>query len=56
MTKDKSKKKKERRKGKEEEEGKGIPLKQMNEFRRSNRMKLLTKEQHEARKAVFKGE
>ncbi len=42
-------------KGKEEEEGEGIPLKQMNEYRRSNRMELLTKEQHEARKAVIRG-
>jgi hypothetical protein len=29
-------------------------LKQMNEYRRSNRMKLLKKEQHEARKAVIR--
>ncbi len=57
MPKDKSKKKKdkERGKGKEEEKGEGIPLKQMNEYRRSNRTELLTKEQHEARKAVVRG-
>jgi hypothetical protein len=54
MPKDKSKKKKERGKGKEEEEGEGIPLKQMNEYRMSNRMELLTKEQHDARKAVIR--
>jgi hypothetical protein len=57
MPKDKSEKKKDKEhgKGKEEEEGEGIPLKQMNEYRRSNRMELLTKEQHEARKAVIRG-
>ncbi len=54
MPRDKSKKKKERWKGKEEEEGEGIPLRQMNEYRRSNRMEPLTKEQHEARKAVIR--
>jgi hypothetical protein len=54
MPKDKRKKKIERGKGKEEEEGEGIPLKQMNEYRRSNRMELLTKEKHDARKAVIR--
>ncbi len=54
MPKNKSKKKKERGKGKEEEEGEGIPLKQMNEYRRSNRMEFLTKEQHDAKKAVIR--
>jgi hypothetical protein len=50
MPKDKSKK----RKGKQQEEGEGIPLKQMNEYRRSNRMKLLTKEQHDKKKVVIR--
>jgi hypothetical protein len=55
MPSSKSRKKKERSKGpKEEEEGGGIPLKQMNEYRRSNRMQPLTKEQHEARQAVVR--
>jgi hypothetical protein len=56
MPKDKRKKKKdkERGKGNQEEEGEGIPLKQMNECRRSNRMAPLTQEQHEARKAVIR--
>ncbi len=54
MPRDKSKKKKECGKGKEEEEGEGIPLKQMNEYRRSNRMEPLTKEKHESRKAVIR--
>ncbi len=56
MPRDKSKRKKdkEQRKNKEEEEGEGIPLKMANEYRRSNRMEPLTKEQHEARKAVIR--
>ena len=54
MAKVKNKKKeKEQGKGKEEEEGEGIPLKVANEFRRTNGMEPLTKEQHEARKAVI---
>ncbi len=55
MPSSKGRKKKERSKGtKEGEEGEGIPLKQMNEYRRSNRMQPLTKEQHEARQAVVR--
>ena len=52
MTKE-SKKKKEKGKGKEQAEGEGIPLKVANEYRRTNRMEPLTKEQHDARKAVI---
>ena len=57
MTKDKSKKKKkkEQGKGKEEEVDEGIPLKTANEFRRTNRMEPLSKEQWEQRKAVIRG-
>ena len=57
MPKDRSKKveDKQRGKDKEEEEGEGTPLKQMNEYRRSNRMEPLTKEQHDKRKAVIRG-
>ena len=56
MTKDKSKKKKKREqgKGKEEEVNEGIPLKTANEFRRTNRMEPLSKEQWEQRKAVIR--
>ena len=57
MTKDKKKKKK--AKGVEndmaQEEGEGIALKMANEYRRTNRMELLTPEQFEARKAVIRG-
>ena len=52
MTKE-SKKKKEKGKGKEQAEGEGSPLKVTNEYRRTNRLEPLTKEQHEARKAVI---
>jgi hypothetical protein len=57
MTKDKSKKKKkkEQGKGKEEEVDEGIPLKTANEFRRTNRMEPLSKEQWKQRKAVIRG-
>jgi hypothetical protein len=56
MTKNKNKKKKgsELGKGIEQEEGEGIPLKMANEYRRSNKMELLTQEQFEARKAVIR--
>ena len=57
MTKDKSKKskkKKEQGKGKEEEVDEGIPLKTANEFRRTNRMEPLSKEQWEQRRAVIR--
>ena len=50
MIKEKNKKKKD----KEQEEGEEIPLKVMNEIRRSNRMEPLTKEQHNKRKALIK--
>ncbi len=52
MTKGRNKKK-EQGKGKEQKEGEGISLKVANEYRRTNQMEPLPKEQHEARKAVI---
>ncbi len=56
MTKDKKKKKKAKAEENDmvQEEGEGIPLKMANEYRRTNRMGLLTPEQFEARKAVIR--
>jgi hypothetical protein len=47
MTKDRNKKKKD----KEQERDEGIPLKVMNEYRRTNRMLPLTQEEHKRKKA-----